>query len=177
VAPHKCQLELLLRAQEWHREGLRFQLNFIGDMDVNSRYGRDFLEAVRASERAGWACYLGKRSTEEIIQCMDGAQALVHTPSEESFGLVVAEALARNRRVFGFATGGVPDAAADAPGAELVATGDWNGLREKLYRWLEARAPAAAPARALMEARFHPQRVATEHLRVYRQLGARAARA
>ena len=52
-----------------------------------------------------------------MIAACDNASALVHFPREESFGLVVAEALARNLKLFASSVGGIVEIAKDADGA------------------------------------------------------------
>jgi glycosyltransferase involved in cell wall biosynthesis len=101
---------------------------------------------------------------------MDAASALIHFPTEESFGLVVAEALARNLKLFGAATGGVVDIAAGVDGAELFVPDDFAGLENALARWLAAEAPAPCQAAAIMRQRYHPEAVARRHLEIYRKL-------
>ena len=64
----------------------------------------------------------------ELISAMDHASALIHAPKEEAFGLVVAEALARNLKVFAARIGGIPDIAEGVDGAHLFSLDDEAGL-------------------------------------------------
>ena len=79
----------------------------------------------------------------ELIASFDASAALVLTPQSESFELVVAEALARNFKLFGFKTGGVRDIAQGAAGIVIVAPGDWSALEREISAWL---AQGCAPA-------------------------------
>ena len=40
-------------------------------------------------------------------ECFDAASGMVHFPTEEAFGSVVAEGFARNLKLFGARTGGI----------------------------------------------------------------------
>ena len=67
------------------------------------------------------------KPSNELIALFDQAGALVHFPSEEAFGLVAAEALARGLKLFGARVGGIPEIAAGATDAELFDANDWAG--------------------------------------------------
>ena len=170
ITERKRQVELLAVAQKLHRQGLQFELHFIGRLDPADVYGAEFLRRLQAPESQGWAQHLGEMSTGELIRHFDAAAGLVHFPSEEAFGLVVAEALARNLKFFGAATGGVVDIAQGVDGAELFGPGDWVALEAGLTRWLAVGAPRPANAAAVMRARYHPLVIARRHLEIYREV-------
>jgi len=163
-------VELLAFAGELHRRGLGFQLRFIGPSSATDSYGAIFHRELKAAEAAGYAAYMGAVSAPELIRCMDEALALVHVPGEEAFGLVVAEALARNLKFFGFGVGGVVDIATGVEGAEVVGEGRWDDLGNAIARWLEAGAPRPAAADAAMRPRYHPRVVAERHVAIYREV-------
>jgi glycosyltransferase involved in cell wall biosynthesis len=94
----------------------------------------------------------------------------VHFPSEEAFGLVVAEAMARGLKFFGARTGGIADIAGDIPGAELFDAADWPGLTGALGDWIKNGGQRSAGAAALMRGRYHPNVVAQRHLEIYREV-------
>ena len=81
---------------------------------------------------------------------------------------MVAEALSRNLKLFGFGVGGMVDIAADVEGAELLPDGHWDDLENAIARWLEAGAPKPAGADAPMRLRYHPHAVAERHVEIYR---------
>lgn len=167
VCPYKRQNELLKVAEELQAEGLCFQLDFIGQASSQSVYARDFQSRVRSSK---FARYLGNKSLNELINEYDHSTALVHVSRVESFGLVVAESLARNLKFFGFAAGGVPDIARGVDGAELVPEADWAGLKNALRRWIHSGAPQPVTASQMIRQRYHPEVVARQHLDVYREI-------
>ncbi|MDR3457172.1 MAG: glycosyltransferase family 4 protein [Verrucomicrobiae bacterium] len=176
IEPRKQQLELLHVARRLHGRGLKFQLQFAGDRVTHSDYGRRFTRELAAAEKAGYARHRGLLPTPQLIAAMDAADALVHFPSEEAFGLVVAEALARNLKLFAAATGGVVDIIAGVADTESFAAADFAGLENALARWLAAGCPPPSDAAGLMRARYHPKIVAQRHLEIYREVLAAQSR-
>jgi glycosyltransferase involved in cell wall biosynthesis len=170
MEPRKQQLELLGVARKWHERGFKFELRFVGNRAEQTDYGRTFLRELAAAESAGYARHLGLQSVTQIIETMDAASALIHFPSEEAFGLVVAEALARNLKFFGAATGGVVDIAGGVQGAELVPAQDWAALENAIARWLTADCPPPPDTAAIMRERYHPTVIARRHLEIYREV-------
>ena len=170
VGPRKRQLELLSVAEELHCDGLKFELHFIGDADPHERYAAEFLHRVRAAEARGYARHLGTKTTAEVLASCDAASALVHVPSEEAFGLVVAEALARNLKFFGTDIGGIRDIAAGVQGAELFPLEDRDALQAAIAAWLRAGSPRPSAAADEMRRRYHPEVIARRHVEIYREL-------
>jgi glycosyltransferase involved in cell wall biosynthesis len=167
VSSYKRQNELLDMAEQLHEEGLRFQLHFIGAANPQNCYSADFLRRVQNSS---YLSYEGVKSVSELIDSYDGAAALVHVSAIETFGLVVAEALSRNLKVFGFASGGVADITQGVAGAETFSDGDWLGLKAAIANWIRAGFPRPVPAACLMKERYHPTEIAQQHLEVYREV-------
>lgn len=166
ICPRKRQLEIL---QALSKLGEDFELHFIGAASPQEGYDEQFSAALETSggKRVGRA--LGELNLRELIDAFDGAAALIHFPSEEAFGLVVAEALARDLKFFGARLGGIKDIAAGAAGAELIEADDWTGLRHAVQRWLESGSPRPAN-RALMRSRYHPDAIAAHHEEIYREV-------
>ncbi len=124
-------------------------------------------------EKGGFARYVGPKSSAELVRLFDGSAALVHFPSEEAFGLVVAEAVARGLRVFGARTGGIVDIAAEVKDAELFGVEDWRGLTSAIGGWIRGGSPRAQGGAQLMRARYHPLVIAQRHVEIYREVLAR----
>jgi glycosyltransferase involved in cell wall biosynthesis len=158
-------------ARSLHRRKLDFEMHFIGSANVRDAYARSFLEQVRSVEAAeGYARYLGNKPVEELIGCFDRASALVHTPVCEAFGLVVAEALARNLKLFGMRAGGMTDITEGVPDAELFAANDWPGLEAAIARWIETGHPRLSGAVTVMQKRYRPEIIAQRHMEIYRDI-------
>ena len=164
----KRQLEILRMAAELHREGYQFQLVFTGAFPTTDEYGSTFAAELRQAEQAGFASHAGFLNADALIDLMDEACGFVHFPSEESFGLVVAEAMARGLKFFGANLGGIKEIGAGIPGAELH--DDFSGLKAGIARWLETGAPRVPEAAATIRQRYSPEAVARQHVAIYRDL-------
>jgi glycosyltransferase involved in cell wall biosynthesis len=170
VSAYKRQTEILAVARRLWQRGLRFEMQFAGAVDAGTSYGAQFMRQLAEAEAAGYARHVGVLETSKLIAALDAASALVHFPSEESFGLVVAEALARNLKLFAASVGGVVDIAAGVEGAELLPMNDWTALEDSIARWLESGCPRPATAAAVMRRRYHPEIIAGQHLEIYREV-------
>ena len=175
VGPRKRQLELLRMAGRIHRAGFPLELRFIGSCGEED-YAKEFLAEVRDAERQGYASYQRSLELPELLEEMDAASGLCHFPSEEAFGLVVAEGLARNLKFFGSKAGGIPGIAAGTEGAELFDSDDFNFLEERIASWIRAGAAIIRSGQERMKERFHPMVIARRHLEIYNEvvLGSRA---
>jgi len=171
ITERKRQLELLDVAKTLHRHGLKFEFQFIGHLIPSDPYGAAFLERIKPLEAAGCARYLGEFGTSELIKRFDAAGALVHFPTEEAFGLVVAESMTRGLKFFGARLGGISDIAKEVPGAELFDPADWSGLTEAIAGWIRQGHPPLPDASAgLMSERYHPEVIARRHVEIYREV-------
>ena len=167
ITDYKRQNELLDMAEKVRGGGTDLRLEFVGAATAGNAYADRFMQRVRGKD---WVAWHKSLSTEQIIARLDEAAGLVHVSAIESFGLVVAEALARNLKFFGFGVAGVKDIAEGVEGAELFADGDWQGLGAAMAQWSKASCPRPATAAATMRERYHPSAIATKHLEIYRQV-------
>lgn len=170
IAPHKCQVEILKAARGVFEAGHHFELRFIGPLPLNTSYGADFRSLIEKAERDGFATYIGTKSEGELLRCYDEADALVHFPREESFGLVVAEALARNLKLFGCRIGGVIDIADGVDLTELYEPDDWDGLSTGIARWIDDGHQRPQLAANEMAKRYHPVVIARKHIEIYSEM-------
>ncbi len=170
ISERKRQVELIDLAKNLHERGLNFELHFIGHAAGGGIYTQTFLDRIKEAERKGYARYLGPKSTSELIALFDGASAMIHFPSEEAFGLVVPEALARELKFFGSDVGGIRDIAAGIPGAELFEMNGWPALTEAVFRWINGGFQKPSGAAEIMRRRYHPEVIAQRHIEVYREV-------
>jgi glycosyltransferase involved in cell wall biosynthesis len=170
ISPRKRQLPLLDLANELFQTGLSFEMQFIGAANPRNDYGAKFLRQVELAEKNGFARYLGEKELPELIEALDAASALIHAPSEEAFGLVVAEALSRNLKLFGTNVGGIPDIARDVEAVELFPLDDSAALANAISRWLRLGTPHPQSAANDMRSRYHPEMVARRHIEIYREV-------
>jgi glycosyltransferase involved in cell wall biosynthesis len=169
VSQRKRQVELLDLARRIHRRGIPFELRFIGSC-TGEGYPSLFLEKIRDAEREGYASYHPEMEVNRLIQEMDDARAICHFPSEEAFGLVVAEGLARELKFFGSRVGGISGIAEGVLGAELVDPDDLDRLECLLLEWLKSGAPRGHHGIGMIRQKFHPEVVARRHLEIYREV-------
>jgi glycosyltransferase involved in cell wall biosynthesis len=170
IVPWKGQLELLALARDLHNRGVHFVLKFVGALNAHTSYGQAFAREIAAAEKDGYAQHLGFHAIGDTVALMDSASALVHVAREEAFGLVVAEALARNLKLFASQVGGVPDIGFGVEGAELFAPNAWPQMGDAIEHWLRAGAPRPKLAADVMRERYDPKRIAERHLEIYREV-------
>ncbi len=164
----KRQLEILIMAGEMHKRGHSFHMVFTGVLSEGSPYGRAFVEELQRAEARGYASHAGFLAADELIVLMDQARGFIHFPSEEAFGLVAAEAMARGLKFFGADLGGIKEIAASIPGAELYH--DFDALMAGVIHWLDAGAARVPEAAAMVRERYSPEVVARRHLEIYREV-------
>jgi glycosyltransferase involved in cell wall biosynthesis len=164
----KRQLEILRLAAELHNEGYRFKLIFTGDTQYTDEYNRAFATELENAVKAGYAAHTGFLDSDKLIQLMDQADGFVHFPSEEAFGLVVAEALARGLKFFGANLGGIKEIGNEVPGAELF--DNMNDLKDGISSWLAAGAYRMPGAADRMKKLYSPHAVARRHVEIYASL-------
>jgi glycosyltransferase involved in cell wall biosynthesis len=169
LSERKRQIELLEVARRLHEQGLDFQLQFVGDVS-DAAYSARFLPRLKEAEALGYCRHLGLKSSAELIACFDAAHGLVHFPTEEAFGLVVAEAMARGLKFFGARLGGIKDISDGVPGAELFDAGDFDGLTLAIAGWIRSGHARQPDASALMRERYHPRVIARRHVEIYREV-------
>lgn len=170
VNERKRQVELLDLARRLHEQGLKFEFQFIGQANAEDACAKVFLERVKEAEAQGWARYLGVKSADELLAICDAAHGMVHFPSEEAFGLVVAEAMARELKFFGARLGGIVDISRGVPGAELFAQDDWDGLAASIGAWIRSGHAKSSGNIAVTRERYHPLVIARRHAEIYREV-------
>jgi len=160
-------LQLLSVAEALHKRGLRCEFEFIGYANQEDDYAAEFLERIKPLEAIGCARFVGQMQGEGLMRRFDEAAGIVHFPSEEAFGLVVVESLARGLKFFGANLGGIADIASNVGGAELFEKEDWEGLTEAIARWVQQGHPRLENAEQLMRTCYHPQVIARHHTEIY----------
>lgn len=168
VGARKRQLELLRMVGEIVKSGRQMQVVFAGSLSENTAYGAAFAAELHQADAAGYAAFVGFLKLPELIRLLDSSHAFLHFPSEEAFGLVVAEAMARELKFFGANLGGIVDIASGIDGAELH--DDFESLQAGITRWLDAGAPAPALAADEIAKRYHPRVIAERHVEIYREV-------
>lgn len=168
VSRLKRPLEILQTMKTLHQAGHKFLVRFVGSHSTDHPYGAEFEELLRQAETSGYAEYVGLLGEEDLVMAMDEADALIHFPEEEAFGLVVAESLARGLKVFASRIGGIPDILANTSGSEMY--DDLEGLGSGVKSWLENGCPRPRGNEALMCERYSPESIGRRHIEIYNKL-------
>lgn len=170
INPRKRQLELLDAIERLRDAGMDFHFRFVGDAPAAEDYARAFLDKIRPLEEAGVASHFAPMNTGELVAELDRSHALVHFPSEEAFGLVVAESLSRGCKFFGARTGGIVDITAGVAGAGLYEVNDWSGLLAGITAWMRDGFGRSTDGARQMQDRYSPPIIARRHLEIYREV-------
>lgn len=169
ISSHKGQLEILAIAKKLHQEGIAVEFKFIGACPTDD-YGQTFMEKINEASQEGYAHYVGTKNRVELISEMDDADALIHMPKEEAFGLVVAEALARGLKIFSATTGGLIDICESTEGTELFPQGDHEEFAKAIRSWAQHPQIRYPDNHRLMTDRYHPKIIAGMHLKIYKEV-------
>jgi glycosyltransferase involved in cell wall biosynthesis len=164
----KRPLDILETMGTLHQAGHRFLIRFIGSHSTDNPYGARFQELLDQAAGQGYAEYLGVLDEASLIHTMDEADALIHFPEEEAFGLVVAEALARGLKIFASHVGGIPDITGNVPSAETHST--FEELAGGIDAWLTSGAPHPPVPGSSLRDLYHPDAVARKHLNIYKEI-------
>jgi glycosyltransferase involved in cell wall biosynthesis len=167
ISPRKRQLELLREASKMWTDGMDFRVVFAGGIP-DSPYGKVFADEIVHAKQNGYASHVGFLDIHGLIQLMDQSHGMIHCPTEEAFGLVVAEGMARGLKFFGSDLGGIRDIANGIVGAQLHA--DFTSLIRAVCHWLMEGAERAESSKFEIAKRYHPQVVAARHVEIYREV-------
>jgi glycosyltransferase involved in cell wall biosynthesis len=121
--------------------GFRWQCQCIGSLERDPAFVQRLRRRVVDGGMDGRVRFLGPQAEADLAHSYAAADVLVLPSRAETYGMVIAEALARGLPVVATEVGGVPDAlgrGADGtrPGL-LVPPGDPASLRDALGSWLE----------------------------------------
>ena len=167
VCAYKRQNELIALADKLHAEGLPFELHFLGTASTANDYVRKFFSLL---QNKPYLVHRGHKSADELVAHLDDASALIHVSAIETFGLVVAEALARKLKVFAFTDSGAADVIQGVGDAEGFADGSWEDLKNSISGWIRAGYPKSPTGPTMIRKRFCPTAIARRHLQIYREV-------
>lgn len=169
IQPRKRQVEL---CEVFHRlagKGLRFRVRFIGRLGMEDPYSEIFQEHLERG--SAYLEHIPEMDVEALVEEMDLADALIHSPMEEAFGLVAAEALARNLPAFLADIGGLKDISLGVPLA--FTHRDLAELESQLVNFLFASDTCGTGntcSQGVIAERYHPEVIARQHLAAYSNL-------
>jgi glycosyltransferase involved in cell wall biosynthesis len=120
---------------------LRWECRLVGSLELDPAFVERLRRRVLDAGMDGRVRFAGPQAEPELARTYAAADVLVLPSRAETYGMVVAEALARGLPVVAADVGGVPEALGHgADGARpglLVPPGDPVALRDALRAWLE----------------------------------------
>jgi glycosyltransferase involved in cell wall biosynthesis len=134
VAPHKGQ-DVLVDALAGMVDLPDWTCRVVGSLDVDREFALRTMSAIRSASLAERVALTGVLTGPQLEDAYRTADLVVAPSRAESYGMVVAEALARGIPVVASCVGGVPEAIAGSPAGVLVPSGDPGALRAVLRRW------------------------------------------
>ncbi len=148
-------------------------LHIAGEMVSFPEYAQVCREEVNRHGLRERICFLGPLDEQALQREYAQAQLVALTSVQETAPVVITEAMAAGRPVLATAVGGVPYMIAVGKTGWLVPPKDVGALAATLERALQSPdvcARMGEDARRDALTRFHPDRVAEQHVRVYRQI-------
>jgi glycosyltransferase involved in cell wall biosynthesis len=132
---HDVLLDALARAAD-----LPWRCACVGSLDRDPAYADHVLRRARDGGLGDRVRFAGPRTGPELDRAYAAADVLVHASYAETYGMVVAEALARGLPVIAADVGGVTEALGHGengtPPGLLVAPGDSQAFGDALRAWL-----------------------------------------
>jgi glycosyltransferase involved in cell wall biosynthesis len=157
------------------RKGFDHLLEALGRLDVG--VPRPRLGVVGESDDVSLpsgSIRFGRLADRRRVAAIVAAADLVAIPSlEDNLPNAALESLASGTPVVAYATGGLPEALAGAPGCRLAPTGDCEGLAAIIgesLRELDRLRSLRAEIRRFAIERFAPSRLADAHRRLYARI-------
>ncbi|GAB3596831.1 glycosyltransferase family 4 protein [Microbacterium tumbae] len=136
VAPHKGQ-DLLVDALAELAGVEGWTCTIVGSLTAAPEYVRSVRRAIDRAGLPGRIRLTGVLRREELEAEYGRADLLVHPSLAESYGMVVAEALAHGVPVLATRVGGIPEAVSHSEAVCLIPAGDGAALRDALRGWLQ----------------------------------------
>ena len=171
ITENKRPLEILEVLFALHAEGLQFEVTFIGYTGGSGCYEQQFTARLREATRLGFARHKENLDAFALAKEMSQADALIHFPREEAFGLVVAEAISQGMAVFASRVGGLSEVCGENQQCFLVDLHDLGGLRVALQEWLKSHPERNARLRPeVYISSYHPATVAQSTLKAYHEI-------
>ena len=173
ITENKRPLEILETLFALHAEGITFEVTFIGRLGRAERYERRFAAQLDEATRLGFARHKEHLDAAALAKTMAQADALIHFPREEAFGLVVAEAISQGMTVFASRVGGLIEVCRNVPQCFLVDSHDLATLQSTLQQWLKSDPERGARLPAENQiVPYRPVTVAQSTLKAYQEVAA-----
>lgn len=136
VAPHKGQ-DVLVHALAGMTDLPDWTCSIVGSLDADRDFASLTTAAIRSGRLTERVALVGVLTGQRLADAYGAADLVVAPSRAESYGMVVAEALARGIPVVAARVGGVPEAIAGSKAGILIPPNDPVALRAVLRRWQE----------------------------------------
>jgi len=147
-----------------------FRVLFLGHADRNDPYAREFFQRV---EQRPWCVYGGSVNRTELKRHLGTATALALPSLEDNCPMVVLEAMAAGVPVVAANVGGVPELVEHGRTGLLCDPAAPESMRREAEEVLTNGGLAenvAGAGKQEARARFHPEQVAEQHVKIYREV-------
>ena len=155
VAPHKGQ-DVLVHALAGMADLPGWSCSIVGSLNADPDFASRTAAAIRSAGLTERIELMGVLTGRRLADAYHAADLVVAPSRAESYGMVVAEAVARGIPVVAARVGGVPEAIAGSTAAILTPPNDPVALRAVLRQWWEE-----PPRRAVLKAEAVRSRAAT----------------
>jgi glycosyltransferase involved in cell wall biosynthesis len=152
VAPHKGQ-DLLVGALAHLTDIDDWSCTFVGSLDAAPGFVDELTQTIDQSQLTGRVTFTDVLAGRQLESAYSRADLVVVPSRNESFGMVVAEALARGIPVVAAHVGGIPEAMSSTAEGILVPPEDPWALEVVLRQWLSSPGRRTELKKAAMEAR------------------------
>jgi glycosyltransferase involved in cell wall biosynthesis len=134
VAPHKGQ-DLLVNALAHLTQIDDWSCTLVGSLDAAPGFVDELTQTIRRAHLTSRVTFTGVLAGRLLESAYAGADLVVVPSRNESFGMVVAEALARGSPVVAAHVGGIPEAMSSTAAGILVPPEDPWALEVVLRQW------------------------------------------
>ncbi len=152
VAPHKGQ-DVLVRTLARLKEVGDWTCTFVGSLSTAPDFVADLKQTVHIEQLATRVSFAGTLAGRALDAAYGRADLVVAPSRTESFGMVVAEALARGIPVVASRVGGIPEALSRSGAGILVPADDPAALETVLREWWASPSLRTELTTAAVEAR------------------------
>ncbi|MFF1877908.1 glycosyltransferase family 4 protein [Leifsonia sp. NPDC058230] len=152
VADHKGQ-DVLVQALAGLAELPGWTCSVAGSVSAEPDFAARLAEAIRSAGLTERISQVGVLPGRRLSEAYDSADLVVAPSRAESYGMVVADALARGIPVVATRVGGIPEAIAGSEAGILIPSNDPTALRTVLQHWCEDAGLRAALKAAALRSR------------------------
>lgn len=152
AAPHKGQ-DLLVRALADFVDLDHWTCTFVGSLQVAPDFVAELTAAISSAALADRITFTGALTARALDEVYADADLVIVPSRHESYGMVVAEALARGIPVLASATGGIPEAIGGSEAGVIVPREDPRAIATVLRQWWASSARRGELKAAALKAR------------------------